>query len=111
MLHDLGGGYDGYISLCGFGEPTLHSRFAEFIQSCHEVCPRSRILLITNADNVDALVNLPFTGNLEIQCSMYEQFSEDKIERLNMIRNKIVYKDILSDSLKYFNNRAGNSPR
>lgn len=111
MLHDLGGRYDGYISLCGFGEPTLHPELGEFIQSCHGMCPRSRILLITNADNVDALVNLPFTSNLEIQCSKYEQFSEDKIERLNMIRNNIVYKDILSDSLKYFNNRAGNSPR
>jgi hypothetical protein len=111
MLRDLGDVYDGYISICGFGEPTLHHELGAFIQSCHEMCPRSRILLITNADNVDVLVNLPFVSNLEIQCSMYEQFSNNKIERLSMIRNKIVYKDILSDSMKYFNNKAGNSIR
>jgi hypothetical protein len=111
MLYDLGDGYDGYVSLCGFGEPTLHPKLGAFIQSCHEICPRARILLITNADDVDVLTNLPFVINLEIQCSMYEQFSDNKIERLSMIRNKIVYKDILSDSMKYFNNRAGNSPR
>lgn len=108
---DIGRGYDGYISLCGFGEPTLHPYINEISELCSAKCPDAHIILITDADDDITIVSLPYIKNLEIYCSMYEPFSQSKIDRLNKSPNRIVYRDIHNDNMKFFNNRAGNSIR
>lgn len=105
LCTELGKEYTGLFSLSGFGEPTLHPEFQDMIKVIQKLCPKSKIMVITNGDYIDRLIGLK---DVFVEFSMYEQFSGDKLNKIKNLGLEYKIKDIEHKNKKYFNNRGGN---
>ena len=105
---DLGKNFSGYVSLSGFGEPTLHPHLQQIISIFANECPHANILLLTNAVLVSALENLEYSERLYIYCSEHKAFDRATLTALDTIKNKVIIRRNAFNR-DFFNNRAQNS--
>ncbi|HUU31113.1 MAG TPA: radical SAM protein [Phycisphaerae bacterium] len=63
--------YDGVLTFCGWGEPTLHEEFEDFVADAWRRLPKARLRIFTNGDYAaKALRALAFFD--EVRVSVYE---------------------------------------
>jgi radical SAM protein with 4Fe4S-binding SPASM domain len=103
LVEQLKDNFQGTFSLSGFGEPTLHPRLQKLINKLKE-CPDAKVLLTTNGDFPDRLVDLDVD---KIEVSLYEPESEEKFNDLE-IRSPFKLKRQYKENNTFLNNRAGN---
>lgn len=110
ICDDVGTNYDGYFSLCGFGEPTLNNKLIDIITLIANYCPNAKMWIYTNGDRLEMLNKIPYLAQLVIQVSKHDKtWEEDRYQLLaSSSENKIIIHDILSNNISYFNNRASN---
>lgn len=109
ICSDVGVSYDGYFSLSGFGEPTLTNCLIDVILMINDRCPLAKILIHTNGDRPDILDKIPYLSQLVIYISKHDvSLNADHYQQLMSSRNIVVIRNIMSNDVKYFNNRASN---
>lgn len=106
ICDDVTPNFTGLFSLSGFGEPTIHPKIKEIIDIIKNKCPKANILIITNGDYYEKLLDIE---GINVEFSMYEPFSDEKLEKLSHMKSPYKIKDIENTSKKFFNNRAGNA--
>lgn len=94
--------YKGYISLSGFGEPTLHPQIVEIIHIIQKLCPKCHIFITTNGTNLDVIKDVE---DIMIEISHIDLLRPEVLESLH---SPYRVNEIYTDKIKGFNNRAGN---
>jgi radical SAM protein with 4Fe4S-binding SPASM domain len=71
------------------------------------MCPLASIRVITNGDFIEQLEGV---NDIRIDLSLYEKASDERMKTLqDMFGDMLHVKDIFNDSIRGFNNRAGNA--
>ena len=89
--------YTGRITVCGFGEPTIHPEFPTFMNMLQDVSA-SEVLLITNAYRLKEYTN--YLGKVKVRVSIYDN---DVLLPSDLEYSVVDYRDGPNE---YFNNRG-----